>query len=383
MAPMKIQPIDIDSERVKEAAAAVVVRNESVLKSRLRRLFVFERQFPRNNKDGGGGGGGGGGGTEFEPSSVCLAKMVQNFMEEQPPAPPQKCGRNRCNCFNANSSDEDDFDLFGNGAESITDSTDLLKSLIPCASVGERNLLAEASKIVEKNGKVYKRKEDLRKIVADGLSSLGYDSTLYKSKWEKTSSYPAGEYEFIDAIVEGERVIIDIDFRSEFDIARSTGTYKAILQSLPFIFVGKSERLVQIVSIVSEAAKQSLKKKGMPVPPWRKVDYMLAKWLSPSAAAAREKPKQPPSYSVKVSVQPETLSSTGDGDATTDSDCGELELIFGEKMSLPEPEVDSAGKKAESAVVTPAWQPPAVKPKSVERGAKVVTGLASLLKDKP
>ncbi|KAK7279295.1 hypothetical protein RJT34_24342 [Clitoria ternatea] len=379
MAPLKIQPIaiDIDSEKVKEA---VVVRNESVLKSRLRRLFVFERQFPRysnnnNNKDGG---------SEFEPSSVCLAKMVQNFMEEQPPPPP-KCGRNRCNCFNANSSDEDDLDLFGAPSapdpSSATDATDSLKSLIPCASVVERNLLADVARMVEKNGKSFKRKDDLRRMIADGLSSLGYDSSICKSKWDKTSSCPAGEYEFIDAIVEGERLIVDVDFRSEFDIARSTGTYKAVLQSLPYIFVGRSERLGQIVSIVSEAARQSLKKKGMHVPPWRKRDYMLAKWLSPSAVRA----KQPPSPSSVVQVV--TFATEGDA---TESDCGELELIFGEKTLCPvpdsdpepEPEADS-GEKVESVVVAPAWQLPAVKPKSVERGAKVVTGLASLLTDKP
>ncbi|KAK7393735.1 hypothetical protein VNO78_22299 [Psophocarpus tetragonolobus] len=382
MAPMKVQPIaiDIDSEKVKEA---VVVRNESVLKSRLRRLFVFDRQLPKNNKDAAA--------AEFEPSSVCLAKMVQNFMEEQPPAP--KCGRNRCNCFNANSSDEEDSDLFGAPSapeSSNADAAESLKSLIPCASVGERNLLADVARIVEKNGKSFKRKDDLRKVLAEALSSLGYDSSICKSKWEKTSSCPAGEYEFIDAIVEGERLIVDVDFRSEFEVARSTGTYKAMLQSLPFIFVGKSERLGQIVAIVSEAAKQSLKKKGMHVPPWRKRDYMLAKWLSPSSI--RE--KQPPSSSVKVTTAvPEMAASSDDAEpytvssdnaaASTETDCGELELIFGEKTSPPVPETESGENKVDSVVVAPAWQPPAVKPKSVEKGTKVVTGLASLLKDKP
>jgi len=180
--------------------------------------------------------------------------------------------------------------------------------------------------------------------------------------------------------VEGERLIVDVDFRSEFEVARSTGTYKAILQSLPFIFVGKSERLKQIVAIVSEAAKQSLKKKGMHVPPWRKRDYMLAKWLSPSSV--RE--KQPPSSSVQVAVAPPETMYSGDA-ASRESDCGELELIFGELPPKNETEsvADSGKEKAESPSPTTAWQPPAVKPKSVERGTKVVTGLASLLKDKP
>ncbi|KAI4317918.1 hypothetical protein L6164_025746 [Bauhinia variegata] len=394
MPPMKIQPIDIDSQKLKDA----VVRNDSVkpvLKSRLKRLFVFDRQFTsalktssaekpsvgeaQANKDGGAGG------TEFEPSSVCLAKMVQNFMEEinekQPPA--AKCGRNRCNCFNGNSNDSSDeeFELFGGFGESIPtgsfgDASDVLKGLIPCTSIAERNLLADTAKIVEKNSKVCKRKDDLRKIVTDGLSSLGYDSSICKSKWEKTPSYPAGEYEYIDVVVEGERLIIDIDFRSEFEIARSTGTYKAILQSLPYIFVGKSDRVAQIVSIVSEAAKQSLKKKGMHVPPWRKAEYMQAKWHSPYTRA-----KQPPYSSVQSDVVPETVKENDEESSKTESDCGELELIFGEKTSPPE--ADPVEEKTNTVISPPTWQPPAIKPKSVERGTKIVPGLACLLKEKP
>ena len=63
---------------------------------------------------------------------------------------------------------------------------------MPCASVCERNLLADTSKIVEKN-KICKRKdEDCRKVVTDGLLALGYDASICKSRWEKCSSYPAG-----------------------------------------------------------------------------------------------------------------------------------------------------------------------------------------------
>lgn len=67
---------------------------------------------------------------------------------------------------------------------------------------------------------------------------------------------------------------------------------------------------------------------------------------------------------------------------------GELDLIFGESMGLSSedsnsegpPKSPSATKEVTSAV---AWQLPAVRPKSLERGNKVVvTGLASLLKEK-
>ncbi|MCI22416.1 hypothetical protein A2U01_0043592 [Trifolium medium] len=98
----------------------------------------------------------------------------------------------------------------------------------------------------------------------------------------------------------------------------------------------------------------------MHVPPWRKRDYMLAKWISPSAARSKQ---------VSDTAVQETVSS----EVVVDADFGELELIFGEEKALPE----------EVVTASPAWQLPAVKPKSVERGTKVVTGLASLLKEKP
>ncbi|KAJ7979959.1 Protein of unknown function (DUF506) [Quillaja saponaria] len=392
MPPMKIQPIDIDSQQLNEAARTDSAK--PVLKSRLKRLFVFDRQLPsvlrtsaaekptfgeaQYNKDGR---------MEFEPSSVALAKMVQNFIEDSNEKQPSvaKCGRNRCNCFNGKSNDssDDEFDVFGGFGESITsgspgDASDVLKSLIPCATVAERNILADTAKIVEKNNKLYKRKEDLRKIVTDGLSSLGYDSSICKSKWDKSPSYPAGEYEYTDVVIEGERLLVDVDFRSEFEIARPTGTYKGILQSIPYIFVGKSDRLRQIVSIVSEAAKQSLKKKGMHFPPWRKAEYMRAKWLSPYTRAT-----QLPSFSVRTDVVPETkdLNKNDLVSVAAESDCGELELIFGENTTLSEADPGEDEKPKEVVVST--WKPPAFKLKHVERGTMIVTGLASLLKEKP
>ncbi|XP_050120249.1 uncharacterized protein LOC126597501 [Malus sylvestris] len=405
--PMKIQPIDIDSENLIEPAR--VDSAKPVLKSRLRRLF--DRQFPsvlrissahekqpateppppQQNYNLSKDEGTIGAAAEFEPSSVCLAKMVQNFIEESnEKQPPPKCGRNRCNCFhgNGNDSSDDELDIFGGGfGDSISsgsfggDASDILKSLIPCVSVSERNLLADTARIVEAN-KNLKQKDDLRKMVADGLQSLGYDSSTCKSKWEKSSSFPAGEYEYIDVTVEGERLLIDIDFRSEFEVARSTGAYKAVLQSLPYIFVGKSDRLGQIISIVSEAARQSLKKKGMHFPPWRKAEYMRSKWLSPYTRTAVPRPEND---TAPASESPAVIS-----DAPTEvdnlSDCGELELIFGEITSQPEshlPLPSPAGNSISGEKAAVAWQPPAIKPKSVERGARIVTGLASLLKEKP
>lgn len=394
--PMKIQPID--SYTHEESLRCETVK--PVVKSRLKRLL--ERQFPsvlrinavektgveesHFSKDGIS--------TEFEPSSVCLAKMVQNFIEEsnEKQLPPVRCGRNRCNCFNGNCTDssEDEFDFYGSGFGDSTltssgEACEILKSLVPCASIRERNLLADTAKIVEKN-KICKRKDDFcRNLVTDGLLALGYDASVCKSRWEKSSSYPAGEYEYIDVIVEGERLLIDIDFRSEFEIARSTKSYKAILQTLPHIFVGKPDRLQKIISIVSEASRQSLKKKGMHFPPWRKAEYVKSKWLSPYTRTT-------PTSILTPTNNSETHPKSDKNQALipTKSSSGELDIIFREDNSGPDDsmfvlsESSVEEEKTENTAAAKQWNPPEIKPKkSLQIAGNIVTGFASVIRDGP
>ena len=94
-----------------------------------------------------------------------------------------------------------------------------------------------------------------------------------------------GEYEYIDVEVyekqSMERLIVDVDFQDQFVLARATPNYLISLELLPTVFVGTTKRLEQILQIMSEAVKASLKLNSMPLPPWRTLDFMNSKWLSP------------------------------------------------------------------------------------------------------
>ncbi|KAL6995914.1 hypothetical protein U1Q18_006048 [Sarracenia purpurea var. burkii] len=121
---------------------------------------------------------------------------------------------------------------------------------------------------------------------------------------------------------------------------------------------------------------------------------MREKWLSPHARTSIAFLND----NVQGTDTPATEENQTEGAAdnpslaTTEADFGELELISGEKISSSEdhtvetstwsPAVNSDGEKKLLAVVSP-WQPPVIKAKSCERGTKVVTGLASLLREKP
>ncbi|KAI7748643.1 hypothetical protein M8C21_012443 [Ambrosia artemisiifolia] len=373
---MKIQPINnhnYDESMCSEAALTV---KPPVLKSRLKRLF--DRQFPsvlKNNPETVNGAIVARDGEQFEPSSICLAKMVQNFIEDAVPEKP-KCGRNRCNCFNGNMNDSsDDETIDGSGFYTESDSCEALKSVMPCPTVVQRNLLADVSKIVEKS-KAHKRKDELRKLVADELVSIGHDASICKSSWEKSSTYPAGEYEYIYVVTEdGDRIIIDLEFRSEFEIARPTGNYKAILHSLPNVFVGDADRLQQILLIISEAAKLSLKKKGMHVPPWRKFEYMRSKWLSTPLPSPLTPPTPPPTPN----------GERKEGSTELETECGVFEMVLGEETTSLKVNKMTEKKSDDGLELTPAgeWKLPALKPRSMERGSKlVVTGLGSLFREK-
>ncbi|CAN0898239.1 hypothetical protein LINGRAHAP2_LOCUS19596 [Linum grandiflorum] len=370
---MKIQPVDSYSPDELPKMEPV---KQPVVKSRLKRLF--ERQFLRSSsaeKVGAVVEESQPNGGELEPSSLCLANMVQSFIEDNNSSSdrqqPVKCGRS---CFNRNCDDssEDEFEYFGSASESNRTSSgeacEVLKSLVPCSSVVERNLLADIAKIVDKN-KINKRNDEFcRKIVTDGLNALGLNASICKSRWEKSSSHPAGDYEYIDVIIQGnERLLIDIDFRSQFEIARSTRAYKSILQTLPHIFVGKSDRLQKIIVIVSEAAKQSLRKKGMHIPPWRKTEYVKAKWLSPYTRSTKSlvthdgpNPQLPAN---KLLVQDGSCKLEMNIVKQISEAAEPAESVVAESC-LPE-------EKATTMVVTK-WNTPESQPKSFQMGAKVI-----------
>lgn len=189
-------------------------------------------------------------------------------------------------------------------------------------------------------------------------------------------------------VIEGERLIIDIDFRSEFEIARSTRSYKCLLQVLPSIFVGKADRLQKIVHLLTEAAKQSLKKKGMPCPPWRKAEYVKAKWLS---TYTRMTPVLMPIVSNSAS-EPGTackIKQEAIKEETSEDSLGELKLVFGGESSRL---VENKGKSVstsplfacdedEQNAMVQLGEPLEIKHKDPSNSARKITGLTSLIED--
>ena len=255
-----------------------------------------------------------------------------------------------------------------------------------CTSTVARNLLADASRIAEPCGRggygSGRKKAGVRRTVADGLRALGYDAAVCTSRWDKGPSHPAGEHEYINAVVAVEsgpgaatatRLVVEVDFRSELEVVRPTKAYHAALQALPPLFVGTPDRLGRVVALDADAARQSLRKRGLHFPPWRKPEYMRAKWLSPHArAGAPDKPPAPPAQASSLAAPVSAASFAG-----------EFELRFDEKPKAPD---GTAGEEKKiTVVVSPSpWRPEEPEaskqsPPAPQGKGKVVTGLASVL----
>ncbi|KAG6416595.1 hypothetical protein SASPL_124028 [Salvia splendens] len=125
------------------------------------------------------------------------------------------------------------------------------------------------------------------------LQNSGYNSAICKSKWKSSPEIPSGEHAFLD-VIEGSnskkevRVIIELNFRGQFEMARANEEYNKMVKKLPEIFVGKMERLMAVLKIVCGAAKRCMKEKKMHLAPWRKHRYMQAKWLRTCERLASE-----------------------------------------------------------------------------------------------
>ncbi|GMI88472.1 hypothetical protein like AT4G32480 [Hibiscus trionum] len=126
----------------------------------------------------------------------------------------------------------------------------------------------------------------LQRELSVRLQSAGFDCYICKSKWRRSPEIPSGEHTYLEVLdkssnpQKGEvRVVIELNFRAEFEMARANEDYNKLIARLPELLVGKTERVNALIKILCAGAKKCMKEKNMHLAPWRKQKYMQAKWL--------------------------------------------------------------------------------------------------------
>ncbi|KAF9590011.1 hypothetical protein IFM89_030161 [Coptis chinensis] len=121
--------------------------------------------------------------------------------------------------------------------------------------------------------------------ISDHLRNAGFNSAVCKSKWRSTPDIPSGAHTYLDVVHKSStkqlevRVVIELNFRAEFEMARASDEYTRLIGRLPEVFVGKADRLRSSIKILCSAAKKCMKENKMHIGPWRKHKYMQAKWF--------------------------------------------------------------------------------------------------------
>jgi uncharacterized protein (TIGR01615 family) len=223
----------------------------------------------------------------------CLSELVHGFLENDDSDLTD-------DSVNGYESDSDRVD-------SVADCKDFVEGILRSGSRDSyRNLLsAHVSKAMEAFSCLINQRPVLRRKVMSSLRELGHNAAICKTKWESSGGggLTAGGYEFIDVVQSKSstlqnRYVVDLDFASQFEIARPTSQFLKLLRSLPRVFVGRSEDLKTIVKSISDASKRSLKSRELSLPPWRKNRYMQNKWFGPYRRTVNPSPATPPSVDV-------------------------------------------------------------------------------------
>lgn len=75
------------------------------------------------------------------------------------------------------------------------------------------------------------------------------------------------------------RFIVELCLAGNFQIARPSTRYSALMDLFPRVFVGTAEELKQVVRLMCNAMKESMTSTDLLLPPWRRNGYMQAKWF--------------------------------------------------------------------------------------------------------
>ncbi|TKY60416.1 hypothetical protein E2542_SST17515 [Spatholobus suberectus] len=155
-----------------------------------------------------------------------LVRMVQDFIESESTSPTSSTSSN-CHTLNHRTQY---FIL-----------QDILRS--EGGTAAEANVLKCVLKHM-RNRKGAEKTTSLSRWLVMRLKMDGLNASICHTSWATLLGCPAGEYEYIEVIVEEEnyakpvRLIVDIDFRSQFELARPTQHYKELTDSLPVILLG-------------------------------------------------------------------------------------------------------------------------------------------------
>lgn len=120
-------------------------------------------------------------------------------------------------------------------------------------------------------------------LLATELSAVGYIVTVRAALGGGASCFRNLRHDFLavrgTGDYEGAEFIVEPRFREQFLISHPTAEYSELLLNVPDVFVGTSARLVPVVQVLCSEMADSFDQMGLTLPPWRRTQSMLSKWM--------------------------------------------------------------------------------------------------------
>lgn len=215
--------------------------------------------------------------AEEEEMVGSLSDMVNSFMEKDFEGDHHQWEQEQ---RHSDDDDQNEYESRNNNAARLTE-VELRRLICEDRDTLKATLLAEVDKA--KQGVLENSRGISCRELMTRLRTRGLDAGICKSKWQKQGWIPGGDHEYIDIIINTDdsntRYIVELSMAGLFTIARPTIHYATLLQTVPDVYVGTVEEMKQVVKLMCKAMKVSMGCRDMKVPPWRKHEYMKAKWF--------------------------------------------------------------------------------------------------------
>lgn len=134
--------------------------------------------------------------------------------------------------------------------------------------------------------------------VANWINASGIArAQVCRTAWPLSAGCPGGSHEFLEVALPRREsllglsrdsaaglqfdrpIIVELDLQGNFEVARMHSDLRMLLSRLPQVYVGPAERLRPVVDKLCAAMLHSMEAAGLPLPPWRKLNYVLNKWF--------------------------------------------------------------------------------------------------------
>lgn len=120
-------------------------------------------------------------------------------------------------------------------------------------------------------------------LLATKLSNVGYSVVVRAALGGGAACFRNLRHEFLSVRgsgdYEGVEYIVEPRFREQFLISHPTEEYSELLEHVPDVFVGTSSRLIPVVQVLCAEMADSFQIKNLTLPPWRRTQSMLSKWM--------------------------------------------------------------------------------------------------------